>query len=58
MDTKKRSGRPVEISTPALKKNVERLILEDRRIIIEEISSELGASIGTIHKIIYRDPQF
>jgi len=54
----RRSGRPVEVSTPGLKDNIERTILTDRRATVEEILLELGASVGTVHKIIRDDLNF
>ncbi len=55
IETEQHSGRTIEISTPEVMKNVERLILEDRRISVEEVSPKLGVSVGTVHKIIQDD---
>ncbi len=58
VETQPRSGRPIERSTPELKKNIENMILEDRRVTILEISNELRVSTGLVHKIIHNDLQF
>ncbi len=58
IETEQRSGRPIEISTSEVMKNIERLILEDRRISVEEISTKLRVSFGTVHKIIHETLNF
>jgi DNA-directed RNA polymerase specialized sigma24 family protein len=53
-----RSGRPIEVSTDALKERVEEMILSTRRVNINEISDALNVSVGTVHKIIHDTLQF
>ncbi len=58
VETEPRPGRPIDTSTPAVKNNVERMILDDRRVTIEVISEKLGISTGLVHKIIHNDLGF
>jgi histone-lysine N-methyltransferase SETMAR len=48
-----RSGRPVDISTPETIRNIEQLILADRRVKIDDIAERLGVSHGSVHKIVH-----
>jgi len=58
VDIEQLSGRPDEVSTPVLKTNVEKTILANRRVTIEDISLKFGASLDTIRKIIRDDLYF
>ena len=48
-----RPGSPIIVSTPEIVDSVKVLILTDRKVTIENISEELGISVGTTHKIVY-----
>ena len=50
---KDRSSRPIIACTPEMMDSVYVLILVYRRITIEEISEQLGISVGTVHKIMH-----
>ena len=41
------------VSTPEVVDSVDTHIFADRRITIEDISEQLGISVGTIHKLVY-----
>jgi hypothetical protein len=51
-DSDQRSGRPSTIWNANVIKNVRSLILEDRRLNIQEIGDEVGISTGSAHSII------
>lgn len=53
-----RSGCPIEVPTPVLKNNNEKMILEEIRVAIKEIPSKFNARVDTIHTIIYDDLNF
>lgn len=46
-------GRPITATEDQISKAVECLIIEDRRITIQELADALGISTGTIHGIIH-----
>lgn len=48
-----RSGRPVDVSTPHTIAEVEKLILSDRRITIDEVAEIMELSHGTVHSIVH-----
>lgn len=52
MTGKHRSGRPVDVSNPALETRIDTLIQEDRCFIVERVAEELQVSVGTVHNII------
>ena len=45
-------------STPEMVDSVNVLILADRSLIVEDVSEQLGISVGTMHKSIYDDLSF
>ena len=46
-------GKPTMASTPEMVDSVNALILADRRIIIKDISEQLGISVGTAYKNVH-----
>ena len=54
-DDDERSGRPVYSSTPEMIERVRLIIREDRRRTIDEVSTLVGISHGTCHKILTED---
>ena len=48
-----RSGRPVTSTTDAVVVAVEKLIMQDRRITVNEITAAMGISHGTAHTILH-----
>ena len=53
-----RPGRPSLASTPKMVDSVNELILGEGRVIIEEISEQMGISMGTAHKTVHDDLTF
>ena len=51
-------GRPTMASTPEMVDSVNALILADSNVTIEDISEQLGISVGTAHKIVHVDLSF
>jgi len=51
-------GRPADISTPEMIKEVEKLVLADRRATIDDIAEGLVVSHGTAHKIVHATLEF
>lgn len=47
-----RSGRPKEVSTPALESRIDNMIREDRRVTVEQMAENLQVSVGTVYSII------
>ena len=54
-DDDERSGRPVSSSTPEMIERVRKIIREDRRHTMDEVSMLVGISHGTCHKILTED---
>jgi len=54
-DDDERSGRPVSSSTPEMIEKARKIIREDRRGAIDEVSKLVGISHGTCHKILTED---
>ena len=52
-DDATRSGRPVTSTTDAVVVAVEQLIMQDRRITVDEIAAAMGISHGTAHTILH-----
>ena len=48
-----RSGRPISATDEKNIKAIENLVVEDRRITIQEIAEILGISSGTVHGILH-----
>ena len=55
IDDDEHSGRPVSSSTPEMIETVHKIIHEDRRRTIDEVSMLVGISHGTCHKILTED---
>jgi hypothetical protein len=54
-DSDQRSGRPSTSQNANAIENVRSLILDDRRLTIQEISDEVGISTGSAHSIVTED---
>ncbi|XP_067939439.1 histone-lysine N-methyltransferase SETMAR-like [Watersipora subatra] len=50
-----KSGRPKEGATPSNLEAVNKFVIADRRIKVEEIAESLSNSIGTVHSILHED---
>ena len=48
-----RSGRPITTTDEQTIQAVESLVIEDRRITIQQIANTLGISTGTVHGILH-----
>lgn len=55
---KDRAGRPVEVSTTQMVAKVENMVLQDRRVTIDEIAAALDLSHGTVHSIVHEKLAF
>ena len=53
-----RSGRPVDISAAHTIRNIEQLILADRRVKIDDIAERLQVYHGTVLKIVHETLRF
>lgn len=45
-------GRPVSATDQSMVDHVEQLVLDDRRVTVEEVSDTIGISVGSVHMII------
>lgn len=57
VDTEQRSGRPVKFQRQ-FQKMIEKMILPNGRVTIEEMSLKFGVNVSTFHKIIQDDLNF
>jgi len=56
MDTSdaKRSGRPVEVTTPEIIDKIHDMVMDDRRVKVREIASAVGISNERVHNILHQ----
>ncbi|XP_068234158.1 protein GVQW3-like [Palaemon carinicauda] len=55
VESKPRSGRPSSSRNDEFVENVRRIVEDDHRITINEITKELGISTGSVHTILMED---
>ncbi|XP_064090828.1 protein GVQW3-like [Macrobrachium nipponense] len=55
VESKPRSGRPSTSRNKEFVENVRRIVEDDRRITIKEITEEVGISTGSVHTILTED---
>ncbi|XP_064077698.1 protein GVQW3-like [Macrobrachium nipponense] len=55
VESKPRSGRPSSSRNEEFVENVRRIVEDDRRITINEITEEVGISTGSVHTILMED---
>jgi len=50
-----RPGRPVEVTTPEMIEKIHRIVMEDRRMKVRDITEIVGISVDRVHNILYKE---
>ncbi|PNF43060.1 hypothetical protein B7P43_G04742 [Cryptotermes secundus] len=54
-DNEPKQSRPRTSRSDNMVERVEKVVLEDRRLSVENIASKVGISVGSVHKILHED---
>ncbi|PNF37843.1 hypothetical protein B7P43_G08374 [Cryptotermes secundus] len=54
-DNEQKQSRPRTSRSDKMLERVEKVVLEDRRLSLENIASKVGISVGSVHKILHED---
>ncbi|PNF20988.1 hypothetical protein B7P43_G09499 [Cryptotermes secundus] len=54
-DNELKQSRPRTSRSDNMVERVEKVVLEDRRLSVENIASKVGISVGSVHKILHKD---